>query len=384
MPTSKKKGKGKGGRAKSGSSVATGGTNTSSTKPPRTNDEIMAGKVFDDNRPPKKALVRELQDALLYEVNSDSRAQIIAKVADLEDPDGIKDGSEDAENTILEQVKVSMPITYESKGMLDFPGNCLLTVGRTAPFHVEKVYHGKPHKLIQLFQNDKEQLEEALKWTGEQPVINVLFPQWQLCGKDSNVFLGECYLDKEDIAYFSARFKHPGTSPFTWPNTWGVLQCPFTCTMAVPDTDKKANPKRYIMILQNLRQVSTTGNRIAFPYRAFPRLCDKEYFEKNFRGGLENVETEFVRKLPPSVEWCKYPQLLKEGLFHRAGKKMIPSRFIGEDDTVSVEYLPSAHTLFAMYHQSGMCAAVSQVIDDKQGAMAKKVFPNATQTSETF
>ena len=90
MPTSKKKGKGKGGRAKiGGKGVATGGTNTSSAKPPRTNDEIMAGKVFDDNRPPKKALVRELLEVLLYEVNSDSRAQIIAKVADLEDPDGI-------------------------------------------------------------------------------------------------------------------------------------------------------------------------------------------------------------------------------------------------------------------------------------------------------
>ena len=71
------------------------------------------------------------------------------------------------------------------------------------------------------------------------------------------------------------------------------------------------------MILQNLRQISTTGNKIAFPYRAFPRLCDKEHFEKNFRGGLENVETEFARKLPASLhftEWCNYPQLLKEGL----------------------------------------------------------------------
>lgn len=374
MPSSsKKKGTGKG-KAKGKGSAASAASANSSKKPPRTNDEIIGGRIIDVNRPPKKALVRELCDALLYEVNSESRATTIDQVAALEDIDAIKDGGEDT----IEQVKAKIPVTYETAEMLEFPGKCMLTVGRTATFHVEKVYHDKPLGLIQHFQDDEEQLKAALLWTGEDPVINILFPQQRLCGKDSIVFLGECFLDKESVAHFAGRFaKGSGGSRFNWPNSWSVLQCPFTCTMAVPEPEKTGKPKRYIMILQNIRQVAVINGGFHMPHRGLPRLCDKEYFEKNLIGGLEHVETDRAQELPPSVEWCQYPHILEEGIVFGAAKKILPSR-TAEMATSSAHFLPSAYTLFNYYHESGMCAAVSQVIDDKQSSMMRKssAFPN--------
>lgn len=357
MPSSKKKGKGNKGKGKSkGSSASSAAGTTKPIKPPRTNDEIIGmGRIINENHPPKKSLIRELHDALLYEVNSESRTQIIEQVKYLEDPDGDLESA--GEDMVMEKVKVKMPITYETKEMMDFPGSSMLTVGRTSPFHVEKVYHNKPLEVIQHYQNinDEESLSDALKWTGEDPVINVLFPQLKLSGKDSIVFLGECYLDKECLAHFAGRF-HSSNSNYKWPGSNAVLQCPFTCTMAVPGTkDEAGKYKRYIMIMQNIRQMSFSNGSLHSPHRGLPRLCDKEYFEKNFRGGLENVETEECRKV--NAEWCQWPNILEEGICFRAAKKILPAGSASMA-TSSANFLPSAYTLFNFYHQCGMGAAV--------------------------
>ena len=84
-------------------------------------------------------------------------------------------------------------------------------------------------------------------------------------------------------------------------------------------------------------------------------LCDKEYFEKNFRGGLENVETEECRKV--NAEWCQWPNILEEGICFRAAKKILPAGSASMA-TSSANFLPSAYTLFNFYHQCGMGAAV--------------------------
>lgn len=127
MPSSKKKGKGNKGKGKGkGSSASSAAGTTKPIKPPRTNDEIIGmGRIINENHPPKKSLIRELHEALLYEVlHSESRAQIIEQVKYLEDPDGDLESA--GETMVMEKVKVKMPITYETKEMMDFPGSSML------------------------------------------------------------------------------------------------------------------------------------------------------------------------------------------------------------------------------------------------------------------
>lgn len=384
MPSSKKKNKGKGNKAKKGGGATEEGVAAAAktnkkefTKPlpgcpwplPRSFDGIVGRQRFDENRPPKKAMVRELYDALLVDVNSDSRIALIAEVASLDRDDVSVDELSNPNNT--EGKPSDMPLTYEAKQMLDFPGKCMLTLGRTSPFSVERVESGGPVSTSYIAGlPDDDERTNARRWTGEHPYIQILFPQLRLCGNTHMIYLGECYLCQEDIAQFAGRFSRgSGGSRYSWPKSNAVLQCPFTCEMAVPDEGKPdPEKKRYIMILQNLRQISFINGSLHMPHRAFPRLCSKEYFEKNLWGhaesqtvgGEQGMSATKIDEDAPS--WCQYPQILDEGVVFGAAREVLPSKNKARA-TCSAEYLPSAYTLFNFYHQSGLCAKVSERID---------------------
>lgn len=393
MPSSKKKQKGKA-KARGGASSSAG----NSTKP-RSNDEIIGEKVINRLRPPKKALVKEIYDSLLYEVNSDARAEIVAKVAALENEGSDKsvfkkeglDNVADLQRAIREVVAekeghslADIPITYETPEMVNYTKGAMLTVGPVAPFRLAKARHPRAKNLGRL--KDEERKKQGMRWTGKEDAIHVCFPQLHSLGRESIVFLGECQLCKEDLAYFAARFRKGAStsSPFNWPVSNAVLQCPFTCKMAVPEKEKTATPKRYIMVLQNIKQLSVAGRGvmgIIMPHRGLPRLCDKSYFEKNLQGGLEFVTKEseaskglahFGSELPDDTEWCQFPQILEEGIAFRAAHKVLPSRTRALA-TSSAAYVPSAYTLFMLYQECGMLSAVSEVIDNDTRRLAEQL-----------
>ena len=93
-------------------------------------------------------------------------------------------------------------------------------------------------------------------------------------------------------------------------------------------------------------------------------MCDKEFFAKNLHGEASDAD--------PPPAWCHYPQILEEGIAFRAAKKVLPASTAALA-TSSDRYLPSAYTLFNFYHESGMCAAVSEAIDAKQGQMMRNL-----------
>ena len=69
----------------------------------------------------KKPIVRELNEALVYESTSEKRMDIFAKLDALSGTSVNETGATDA---------ALMPVTYETKGMLRYPKiPCMLTVG---------------------------------------------------------------------------------------------------------------------------------------------------------------------------------------------------------------------------------------------------------------
>ena len=323
--TSSKKAKG-GGKKPSASSTA---------KVPRSNEEII-GSTWKNNVI-KKSVVRELNEALVYESTSEKRKEVLAKLDALDGTSVTETGATDL---------TLMPETYETQPMLDYPKMpFMLTVGKTAPFYMSKKFHGEPGNMIRGAGYDEVSMGYAKSWDPKEPVYHILLPHLSL-GNESTIFLGDCYLDKEDPLHFAQRFAK-GASSFNWPDSFAILQCPFCCKMALPmkqavkDKVDEANLEAgsYIMILQNIMQYVKTGSSLQRIHRGLPRLCCKSCFEKNL------IE-----------DGISYLGVLKHGIMNHAAKNMLKMNEGVESFTMS------ANSLFTMYERCGMQAAVDETI----------------------
>lgn len=337
MPPSKKTSSSKKGGKKKAAASASSAT-SSTAKVPRSNEEII-GNTWKNNVI-KKSVVRELNEALVYESTSEKRKEVMSKLDALEGTSVTETGATDI---------TLMPATYETQPMLNYPKMpFMLTVGKTAPFCMSIQYHGDPVNMIRGAGYDEESMGFAKSWDPKEPVYHIQLPYLSM-GNDSTIFLGECYLDKEDPLNFAQRFAK-GASSFNWPDSFAILQCPFCCKMALPmkqavkDEVEKSNFEEgsYIMILQNIMQYVKTGSSLQRIHRGLPRLCCKKCFEKNL------IEEEDIG--------ISYPGVLKHGIMNHAAKKILKTNESVESFTLS------ANSLFTMYERCGMQAAVDETI----------------------
>ena len=209
---------------------------------------------------------------------------------------------------------------------------------------------------------DELAMKCAKSWNPKEPVYHIDLPH--LCrGSRSTIFLGECYLDKEDVLHFAQRFAK-GASSFDWPDSFAVLQCPFCCEMALPIKDKldklsKLKEASYIMIIQNIMQFVKVGTSLQRIHRGLPRLCCKSSFQKN----LIQVEELGI----------SYPGVLKHGIIFHAAKGMISKGLLKmdggaelvdqlEEENKEVTMSISAHSLFEFYERCGMQSVVDETI----------------------
>lgn len=275
---------------------------------------------------------------MVYESSSEKRKEIISKLDDL---DGTSVNETGATDLTL------MPVTYESEPMLDYPKiPFMLTVGKTAPFYVTERHRGEPVNMMRGAGYDDVSMGFAKSWDPKEPVFHIDMPHLSR-GNGSTIFLGECFLDKEDVLHFAQRFAK-GASSFHWPDSYAILQCPFCCKMALPVKDKseKASIEEgsYIMSLQNIMQFVKIGTSLQRIHRGLPRLCCKSCFQINL---IQDV--------------FSYPKVLEHGILFHAAKKMLSKGFLGMNG--DVEFISmSAYSLFGMYERCGMQAAVDETI----------------------
>ena len=264
------------------------------------------------------------------------------------------------------------------KSPFEVNGNCavdativscfMLTVGKTAPFYIDKQFHGRPVNMLANAGYDGDILEGAMRWTGKEPTFHLMLPNLSM-GNKATIFLGECYLDKEDPLLFAHAFAK-GNSNFDWPDSFAIHQCPFCCKMAQPCKDKSKEESieeaSYIMIIQNIMQYMYSGGRKSIQkiHRGLPRLCCKGCFEKNLI-----PETE-------SGDYHTYPGILQHGILSNAAKSLVSNQMeqISEGKTIE-KFKPSAYSLFGMYKQCGMIAAIDEFIYINQQKELEMIAP---------
>ena len=357
MPSAKKKkqqARRKGGSSSSSSAAA--------TKPPRSNDDIV-GKSFVNRPTPTKAMLRELEEALQYEASSDKRKKTIEDVATLAE-------NQRQEGELLPDLE-KLPITYESPAMLKMIGGpTLLTYGKISPFEVRKI-HPDPTLALKyaLMSRDEENINLARRWTGEHSAIRLDFDViCETTRSDLTVFMGECWLRDADLWKFAGKF-HSGASPYAWPDYFAVLQCPFCCNMSVPCHPKGGvKPKRKIMIMTNVSQFSVTDTGMHMPHRALPRLCCEECFVANLRSSSDGDNDD------DRETWKSYPQILEEGVAFTAAREMMTEALKKSGSKlVRSSFLPDAFSLYSLYDESGLCAAVTACIQDAQSDLIETI-----------
>ena len=109
MPPSKKTSSSKKGGKKKAAASASSAT-SSTAKVPRSNEEII-GNTWKNNVI-KKSVVRELNEALVYESTSEKRKEVMSKLDALEGTSVTETGATDI---------TLMPATYETQPMLNYP-----------------------------------------------------------------------------------------------------------------------------------------------------------------------------------------------------------------------------------------------------------------------
>lgn len=355
MPPSKKKKSAKKGSSKRGNAAAA----ASPSNAPRSNDEII-GNTWRTGVM-KKQVIRELNEALAYEATSDKRKEILDKIISL---DGVSVGETGATDASL------MPLTYESEPMINYapPKRFMLTVGKTAPFYIDKKFHGRPVNMLANAGYDGDILEGAKRWRGNEPTYHLMLPNLSM-GNKCTIYLGECYLDKEDPLLFAQAFAK-GISSFDWPDSFAIHQCPFCCKMAQPCKDKSKKESieeaSYIMIIQNIMQFMFSGGRKSIQkiHRGLPRLCCKDCFGKN------------LIPEPGKGDDHTYPGILQHGIFSNAAKGLVSKQVEKVSEGKTIEKVrPSAYSLFGMYKKCGMIAAVDEVIYINQKAEMEMIAP---------
>jgi len=325
-----------------------GGTSTTKVPPPRSNDDIV-GNSYRTSAVPRRSIVRELEAALRYEAASESRRKIVDAVAALSANGAAPDDMD------------KIPLTYETKPMLDMiGGRCLLTYGKVSPFSVRQ-QSCPPGIRLAIRTGDAEDVKMAQRWTGEHPLLRLDFDVIvDTTRTDLSVYLGECFLRKDDLWKFAGKFKS-GTG-YDWPDYFSVVQCPFCCKMQLPSDPDGAGgrPERLIMIMTNISQFATKNGSMHMPHRALPRLCCVDCFASNLKSADEPA-------LGPDG-WKSYPEVLNHGIVWGSANSLV-KEWVQKDDLTRESFLPDAHTLYMLYDESGMCSAVSQQIHDRQTEM---------------
>ena len=348
MPSSKKKNAKKGGKRTPSASVK-------STKATTRSNEQIIGNSW-KTKIVKKSVIRELNEALVHESANDTRTELLAKIDSLDGKDVDETGA-----TVGEM----MPVTYETQPMINFTEKerYMLTVGKTAPFHIDKRYHGVPMFMMENAGYDAQDMENAKRWTGKDATLHILLPNLSMGDEESAVFLGEVYLDKEDTVHFANQFAKASTS-FDWPDSFACHQCPFCCKVALPVTDKTSKTSidegSYILIVQKIMQtIYTPGpdgkQMMQRVHRSLPRLCCKGCFEKNF-----------VQEANKGGEFS-YPGILQHDINMYASADSVLSKGLvkikrDEDDVDDDQMILSAFSMFQLYDKIGMCAAVDETI----------------------
>lgn len=375
MPSAKKKkqqARRKGGTSASSSSASS----SAMTKVPRSNDDIV-GKSWVNRPTPTKAMLRELEEALKYEVSSDKREKIIQEMAALAEEQKQKQ-AEGKHNTEKGKAQLlpdldKLPVTYETPAMLKMLGGpTLLTYGKASPFEVRKV-HPDPSLALKyaLMSRDEENINLARRWTGEHSAIRLDFDVIrETTRSDLTVLMGECWLRDTDLWNFAGKFQS-GASPYAWPDYFAVLQCPFCCAMSVPCHPKgEVKPKRKIMIMTNVSQFSVTNGSMHMPHRALPRLCCEECFVANLKKSTSPGDDDGAA-CKEEEEWKSYPKILEEGVAFTAARKMLTDALRHKIDHST--FLPDAYSLYSLYNETGMCAAITACIQDAQSDLLEAV-----------
>ncbi|KAL7497305.1 hypothetical protein ACHAWT_006147 [Skeletonema menzelii] len=346
MPPSKKKSSKKGGKRNPSASAK-------STSATRSNEEIIGN--YWKTKIVKRSVIRELNEALVYESANDTRKELLAKIDSLDGKYVDETGA-----TVGEM----MPVTYETQPMINFTQKerYMLTVGKTAPFHIDKRYHGVPTYMMENAGYDAQDMENAKRWTGKEATLHMLLPNLSMGDEESAVFLGECYLDKEDTVHFANQFAKASSS-FDWPDSFACHQCPFCCQMALPVVEKTRKTSiadgSYILIVQKIMQtIYTPGpdgkQMMQRVHRSLPRLCCKGCFEKNFMQEADKGE-EF-----------SYPGILQHDIsLYAATDSMLSKGLVKikrDEDDVDDEMILSAFSMFQLYDKCGMCSAVDEAI----------------------
>ena len=336
-------------------SSSTQSNNSASANAPKKNEDIIGNNW--KTKIVKKSVVRELNEALLYESSNDKRNELLAKMESL-------DGTNiDETGATLGEL---MPVTYETRPMINFTDKerYMLTVGKTAPFHIDKRYHGVPLFMMKNAGYDDDDMENAKRWTGKLATLHLLLPHLSMGYEESAVFLGECYLDKDDTVKFAHHFAKASSS-FDWPDSFACHQCPFCCRMALPVMDKTCVTSiaegSYILIVQKIMQTMYTPGpdgkqMMQRVHRSLPRLCCRSCFEKNF-----------VQEVDKGEEFC-YPGILKHdiNLFTATDsvllKGIVKIKRSCQDDVNNDQMILSAFSMFQLYDKCGMCSAVDEAI----------------------
>jgi len=347
MPSSKKKSAKKGGKRAPGASAK-------STSAVRSNEQII-GNTW-RSKVAKKAVTRELNEALVYESTTDRRKELLAEMDSLDGKHVDETGATAGE---------MMPVTYETPPMINFTQKerFMLTVGKTAPFHIDKRYHGIPSIMMTSAGYDENDMQCAKRWKGTEATLHILLPHLSMGDEEAAVFLGECYLDKEDVVHFAMNFAKASSS-FDWPDSFACHQCPFCCKMALPVNDK-ANKKSieegsYILIVQKIMQTIYTPGAFGKQmmqrvHRGLPRLCCKGCFEKNFvQEAGKGDEYSFPSILQHDINlYAEVDSELAKGLV-----KIKRDEADVDDD----QMILSAFSMFQLYEKCGMCSAVDEAI----------------------
>lgn len=320
---------------------------------PKKNEDIIGNNW--KTKVVKKSIVRELNEALVHESANDRRKELLATMNSLDGKDIDDTGATAGE---------LMPVTYETRPMVHFTDKerFMLTVGKTAPFHIDRRNHGVPLIMMKNAGYDDQDMENAKRWTGKLATLHLLLPNLSMGYEESAVFLGECYLDKEDTVKFAYHFAKASSS-FDWPDSFACHQCPFCCKMALPVNDKTSMTSiaegSYILIVQKIMQtIYTPGpdgkQMMQRVHRSLPRLCCGRCFETNF-----------VQEADKGEEFC-YPGILKHDINLFTVTDSVLSKGLVKikrcQDDMNDEMILSAFSMFQLYDKCGMCSAVDEAI----------------------
>lgn len=237
---------------------------------------------------PKERTIAELEHSLQYEIQSERHISIVELLASISANTKVDDMTNSTDTTVDGGRANRRPFTvispYETDGMLQI-GMTPLLYGKDVSLTMStlNLSSGSIGSVKTLSDSGFGETDGKMKWGGKKLHMAVLDCENHpdLGATSFHVYLGTCYLQRKCLWDFAVMFRH-GTSAYTWPGYFAVLQCPFCANIATPSDDTQ-----YVMIIQVLQQRVTlhqnNGDRAqqqaqAHSSRFMPRLCCLECF----------------------------------------------------------------------------------------------------------